>query len=251
MKILRKIIEIDEELCDGCGQCVPACEEGAIEIIDGKARLVAEKYCDGLGACMGECPTGALRIVERQAEDFDELAVEQYLKSRRVEPAPESSACGYPSNQVKSLSPEGLGIMALSSSAAPAGSLLGHWPVQIRLIPPRAPFLKNAHLMVTADCAAVACPDFHQRFVQGKVIMLGCPKFDDATDYVKRFREIFENNPVSSISTIIMEVPCCSAMLGILKKAIEDAGRSFRIKKTIIGLKGNILQEDTEKFGKE
>lgn len=249
MKVLRKIIEIDEELCDGCGQCVPACEEGAIEIIDGKARLVEEKYCDGLGACMGRCPTGALKIVERVAEDFDELAVGQYLKSSREKPAPQSSACGCPSSQVRNFSTEGLDIMPPSHAVA-AGSLLGHWPVQIRLIPSHAHFLTSADLMVTADCAAVACPDFHQRFVHGKVIMLGCPKFDDATDYVKRFREIFENNPINSISTVIMEVPCCSAMLGILKKAIDDSGTSFKVKKTVIGLKGNILREEIEEFGK-
>ena len=248
MKVLRKIIEIDEELCDGCGQCVPACEEGAIEIVNGKARLVAEKYCDGLGACMGDCPTGALRIVEREAEDFDEEAVEKYLKSKTAEEPVRSSACECPSTQVKDLSARAMNIMQ-PGPVSPAVSLLGHWPIQIRLIPPHAPFLKNGDLMIAADCAAVACPDFHQRFVPGKVIMLGCPKFDDASDYVKRFREIFEKNPISSISTVIMEVPCCSAMLGILKKAAEDSGRSFEIRKTVIGLKGDILQEDTEKLG--
>ncbi len=241
MKILRKIIEIDEELCDGCGQCVPACEEGAIEIVNGKAKLVAEKYCDGLGACMGDCPTGALRIVEREAEDFDEEAVEKYLEAKKADRKLQPDACGCPSSQFKDLGSTGLGAVA----PAAARSLLGHWPVQIRLIPPHAPFLKNAHLLVAADCAAVACPDFHQRFVPGKVIMLGCPKFDDASDYVARFREIFEKNPISSISTVIMEVPCCSAMLGILKKAMEDSGRSFELRATVIGLKGNILREET------
>ncbi len=240
MKVLRKIIEIDEELCDGCGQCVPACEEGAIEIVNGKARLVAEKYCDGLGACMGDCPTGALRIVEREAEDFDEEAVEKYLKAKKAEKAALSDACGCPSSQVKNLQPGALNAVG----PAPAASLLGHWPIQIRLIPPHAPFLKNASILVAADCAAVACPDFHQRFVPGKVIMLGCPKFDDASEYVKRFAEIFEKNPIDSISTVIMEVPCCSAMLGILKKAMEESGRSFAINTSVIGLKGNIIREE-------
>ncbi len=240
MKVLRKIIEIDEELCDGCGQCVPACEEGAIEIVNGKARLVAEKYCDGLGACMGDCPTGALKIVEREAEDFDEAAVEKYLESRKAASKAEPAACTCPSSQVKNLSSEAMAPLRPAAQT----SLLGHWPIQVRLIPPHAPFLKNGDLMIAADCAAVACPDFHQRFVPGKVVMLGCPKFDDAADYVKKFKEIFEKNPIGSISTVIMEVPCCSAMLGILKKAMEDSGHSFPVKKTIIGLKGNILQEE-------
>ncbi len=249
MKVLRKIIEIDEELCDGCGQCVPACEEGAIEIVDGKARLVAEKYCDGLGACMGDCPTGALKIVERVAEDFDEEAVKQYLDSKAGGKSHEDMACACPSTQIKDLSPAESPQKSIKPGPGlqPA-SLLGHWPIQIRLIPPHAPFLKNSAIVVAADCAAVACPDFHQRFVQGNVIMLGCPKFDDANDYVKRFQQIFEKNPIESLSTVIMEVPCCSAMLGILKKAAERAGRSFDVKKTIIGLKGNILQEDTERL---
>ncbi len=250
MKLLRKIIEIDEELCDGCGQCVPACEEGAIEIIGGKARLVAEKYCDGLGACMGECPTGALKIVEREAEDFDELAVEQYLKARRAESAVPGAACGCPSEQVADLKPAGRQGLSGPSLSGTSVSLLGHWPIQIRLIPAHAPFLKNADLLITADCAAAACPDYHQRFVKGKVVMLGCPKFDDATDYVKRFREILEKNSIRSISIVIMEVPCCSAMIGIIKKAIEDSGTHFQVRKTVIGLKGAVLREEAETFGK-
>ena len=247
MKILRKIIEIDEELCDGCGQCVPACEEGAIEIVNGKARLVAEKYCDGLGACMGDCPTGALKIVEREAEDFDEKAVEEYLQSKKAEVRSQPMACGCPSSQVQDLAPGSLHAVN-PASVSPVHSLLAHWPVQIRLIPPHAPFLKDADILVTADCVAVACPDFHQRFVEGRVIMLGCPKFDNPEEYVQKFREIFEKNSIKSISTVIMEVPCCSAMLGILKKAVEQAGMSCQVKKTVIGLKGSILAEEFENF---
>ena len=158
MKINRKIIEIDPELCDGCGSCVPSCAEGAIQIIDGKAKLVAEKYCDGLGACLGECPTGALKIVEREAEDFDEHAVEAHLKTiEQAQPAAPTIACGCPSAQVQSFGPvqrpdyKPLGPMDRISA-------LTHWPVKIKLVPPTAPFLKNADLLVLADCGPIAYP---------------------------------------------------------------------------------------------
>ncbi len=239
MKILRKIIEIDEELCDGCGQCVPACEEGAIEIVNGKARLVAEKYCDGLGACLGNCPTGALKITEREAEDFDEDAVEEYL-AEKGKAAPAGATC--PSAQVRDLG----GISCAEANQpviSDAGiSRLGHWPIQIRLIPPEAPFLKNAHLLVTADCAAVAYPDFHQRLVSGKVVMLGCPKFDDQQGYVKKFTDIFKKADIQSITCVIMEVPCCSSMMGILDTALKASGSTIAIQKYIISPNGKIVK---------
>ena len=242
MKILRKIIEIDESLCDGCGQCVPACEEGAIEIVNGKARLVAEKYCDGLGACLGNCPTGALKITEREAEDFDEAAVEAYLASKKDRTTGTKSSGTCPSAMVKNLQPvscEDANRPAFNQSAA---SMLGHWPIQIRLIPPEAPFLKNAHLLVTADCAAVAYPDFHQRLVSGKAVMLGCPKFDDQQGYVKKFTDIFNKANISSITCVIMEVPCCSTMLGILDAALKASGKDIAIQKYIISPNGKIVK---------
>ncbi len=238
MKILRKIIEIDQELCDGCGQCVPACEEGAIEIVDGKARLVAEKYCDGLGACLGNCPTGALKIIEREAEDFDEEAVEEFLAEKKKG----ASAC--PSSQVRDL-----GAVSCADANRPVisqsnVSQLGHWPIQIRLIPPEAPFLKDANLLVTADCAAVACPDFHQRLVGGKVVMLGCPKFDDQQGYVKKFTDILAKANISSITCVIMEVPCCSTMIGILDAALKAAGKDMPVEKYIVSPNGKITKSD-------
>ncbi len=236
-KILRKIIQIDEELCDGCGKCVPACEEGAIEIIDGKARLVAEKYCDGLGACLGHCPTGALKIVEKEAEDFDEDAVHEYLASKKSDSSPHTC----PSQLLHSFESVSCDCANKPDFIKQQNSLLEHWPIQIRLIPPHAPFLKNGQLLVVADCTAVACPDFHQRFVGGRVILMGCPKFDDQMEYVNKFKEIFKTNQISSLSTVIMEVPCCSSMLGILKKALEEAGKEMKISYTIIGIKGDVL----------
>ncbi len=244
MKIMRKIIHIDQELCDGCGKCVPACEEGAIEIVDGKARLVAEKYCDGLGACLGECPTGALQIIEKEAEDFDEEAVQEYLSEKKQQEKP-SPSC--PSSRLIDLGSVSCECANKPSVLQEKVSLLGHWPVQIRLIPSHAPFLKEADLLVVADCAAVACPDFHDRFVANKVIMMGCPKFDDQQEYVEKFKEIFIKNNISSLSTVIMEVPCCSSMRGILKKALQEAGKDFSIHYTVIGLKGMVLEEGTDR----
>ncbi len=246
MKMMRKIIQIDEKLCDGCGQCVPACEEGAIEIVNGKARLVAEKYCDGLGACLGECPTGALKIVEREAEDFDEEAVHEYLSRKKTEEV-QPVAQGCPSSKVMNLGPSTCECANRPDFLKEKVSLLGHWPIQIRLIPPHAPFLKNGDLLVVADCAAVACHDFHERFVQGHVILMGCPKFDDQQEYVAKFREILIKNNISSLSTAIMEVPCCSAMLGILRKALHEAGVAIGVHCTVIGIKGEIVKEGVEK----
>jgi len=167
MKVMRKIIEIDEELCDGCGECVPGCAEGAIEIIDGKARLVSESYCDGLGACLGECPNGAISIVDRKAEDFDEEAIEAYLKDKEKteNPVDLPLACGCPSTQVQTFIPafSGKEVMA-NASQSRTESTLSHWPVQINLVPPNAPFLNGADLLIAADCTPVAYPNFHRDF---------------------------------------------------------------------------------------
>jgi len=232
MRVMRKIVKIDDELCDGCGQCVPGCAEGAIEITDGKARLVAEKYCDGLGACIGECPNGAITIVEREAEDFDGEAVEAYLeKMQKTEKQSEPAlACGCPSTQVQTF--------------VPLASNLSHWPVQINLIPPIAPFLKRADLLVAADCTPVAYPNFHQDFLNGRVLMIGCPKFDDVEAYIQKFTEIFKAADIKSIRTIIMEVPCCSGLPVILHKAMMAAGKKIPIEKFIISTRGKILKKE-------
>ncbi|MBN1101857.1 MAG: 4Fe-4S binding protein, partial [Deltaproteobacteria bacterium] len=211
MKVSRKIIRIDEELCDGCGQCVPSCAEGAIAIVDGKARVLSEKFCDGLGACLGECPQGALSIEERVAEEFDEKAVEIHLEKTENTSAAEETpmACGCPSSHIQILSRTGPCETASEPRRLEAsGSELSHWPVQIRLVPPKAPFLKRAHLLVAADCTAVACPDFHREFLKGKAVMLGCPKFDDVETYVEKFRDIFREADIQSVTILDMEVPC-------------------------------------------
>ncbi|MBF0377825.1 MAG: 4Fe-4S binding protein [Desulfamplus sp.] len=273
MKVKRKIIQIDEELCNGCGNCVVSCAEGAIQIIDGKAKIVKDQYCDGLGACIGECPQDALKIIEREADEFDEKAVEAYLKeleqkknsSQSIvtsESKPSATlACGCPSTQLQTF-PISNGhkgadtnIKSSQCSCSDANkpsdlkceasgackSNLGHWPVQIRLIPPTAPFLKGADLLITADCVPVAYPAFHQDFLKGKVVMIGCPKFDDVDSYIQKFADIFKTAGIKSVTTLIMEVPCCSGLPMIVKKGMELAGVTVPITKVVISARGEII----------
>mgnify|MGYP006287665097 CR=1 FL=1 len=233
----RQIIEIDEELCDGCGQCVPACEEGAIQVIEGKARLVGDKYCDGLGNCLGECPTGALKIVERQAEPFDEEAVQELLKDQKKEHSEAPSGC--PSARLQQFSP----CAQANTPREQTSSALSHWPVQIKLVPPHAPFLQNADLLVTADCAPVASAEYHSRFLPGKVALMGCPKFDDAQEYLDRFVDIFSRGDISSVTVLSMEVPCCSGLLGMVKKAREISGADVPIRNVVLSTQGEMKQD--------
>ncbi|QJA06225.1 4Fe-4S ferredoxin [Thermosulfurimonas marina] len=237
-KIMRKIIEIDEELCDGCGQCVTACEEGAIQIVNGKARLVSEKLCDGLGACIGECPRGALRIVEREAEAFDHHAVEEHLARLRAE-AESPLACGCPGSQVREFTPEG---PAPAKGEIP--SALSQWPVQIRLVPPTAPFLREADLLVAADCVPVAYPELHLRLLPGKKILIGCPKFDPAEEYVARLAEVLRVAQPRSVTLAIMEVPCCRGLAVILEEARRRAGSDIPLEVKVISPRGEIVREE-------
>ncbi len=244
MKVNRKIIEIDEELCDGCGQCVPSCAEGALQVVDGKAKLVADLYCDGLGACLGECPTGALQIVEREADEFDEEAVEEYLSSKsQEEPVEEATmACGCPSTQIQSFA----SATSYEEANEPAvqeiqDSALSHWPVQIKLVPPTAPFLKGADLLVAADCTPVAYPNFHQDFLKGKAVMVGCPKFDDVQEYVQKLADIFSTAAVRSVTIVVMEVPCCQGLPIIVERGMEAAGKNVPMEKVVISARGEVL----------
>lgn len=243
MKVKRKIVQIDEELCDGCGICVPACAEGAIEVKEGKARLMAERYCDGLGACLGECPKGALQVVEREAEEFDEEAVEEHLRS--LKPQEEASmACRCPSSQIQSFE---MGRACEQANQpleqrSSMGSALSHWPIQIRLVPPNAPFLKGADLLVVADCSGVAYPEIHRDFLGGRVVLMGCPKFDDGSLYVERFKEIFEQAGIKSVTVLTMEVPCCQGLPMMVKKGMELAGKSIPLEQVVISTRGEILR---------
>jgi len=250
MIVMRKIIEIDEELCDGCGNCVLACAEGAIQIIDGKAKVIADKYCDGLGACIGDCPQDALKIIEREADDFDEEAVEELLKQQKedkkeIEPA----GCGCPSTTISTFPSANEGscdcankpVIQPADSSTASGSCLGHWPVQIRLVPAGAPFLKDADLVIAADCVPVAYPNFHSDFLKGNAVMIGCPKFDNPDDTVEKLSQVFKVSGIKSITAAIMEVPCCSALPVIIKKALEKAGVDIPYKEVVIGYRGERL----------
>jgi NAD-dependent dihydropyrimidine dehydrogenase PreA subunit len=244
MKTMRKIIKIDEEHCDGCGQCVPECAEGALQIVDGKARVVADKYCDGLGACIGECPNGALTIVEREAEEFDEAAVEAHLSKQEQTSSAETGtmACGCPSTQIQAFTPASCREANQPATFADKNSELTHWPVQIRLVPPSAPFLKKAHLLVTADCAPLAFPNIHSRFIKGKTVLMGCPKFDDVQDYIDRFAEIFSLADIRTVTALIMEVPCCSGLPAIIRKGMEKAGKNIPLETVVVSTRGKILE---------
>ena len=244
MKVTRKIIEIDEERCDGCGNCVISCAEGALQIIDGKAKVISDNLCDGLGACLGECPQDALEIIEREAEDFDEEAVEKHLESQKTEEAAPAMPCGCPSTQIQNFAPAaGCQGANMPKKQAASESALTHWPVQIRLIPPTAPFLKGADLLVVADCVPVAFPNLHCDYMDGKTVMVGCPKFDDAQSYIDKFAEIFETAGVKSVTTMMMEVPCCSGLPMIVKKGMQKAGVSIPSKEVTISTRGEVLEE--------
>ena len=245
MKVTRKIIEIDEELCDGCGNCVPSCAEGALQIVDGKAKVVSDNLCDGLGACLGECPTGALKVIEREAEEFDEEAVEKQLNETKVKIAAEPAlACGCPSSTVQILScPD---TVTSSSPEQNEESTLGHWPVQIKLVPAKAPFLKGADLLVLADCVPVSFPTLHRDFLKGKAVMMGCPKFDDAEEYIDKFAQVFKEAGIKSVTTVIMEVPCCSGLPMIVKKGMDQSGVKVPMEQIVISTKGKIINSIKE-----
>ncbi len=249
-KILRKIIEIDEELCNGCGNCITDCAEAALEIVDGKAKIVADKYCDGLGACMGDCPTGALKLIERVCDDFDEEAVEKLLaenktKEKFKELQQQPMACGCAGTHIESFDPPAQTPCQAANvpSIMPSGgvSTLTHWPVQICLVPPSAPFLQDADLLIAADCTTLAYPSFHADFLKDKVVMMGCPKFDDQASYVAKFAEIFATVNIKSITMVIMEVPCCGSMRGIVADAMKKAGKDIPLVEKVITTRGTLM----------
>ncbi len=242
MKVMRKIIEINEEKCTGCGQCVVACAEGAIEIRDGKAKIIRDLLCDGLGACIGECPEDALKIIEREADEFDEHAVHEHLTQRDAKASAKPMACGCPSSHIQSFMPQGSCQTANAPRAvSQETSALSHWPVQIKLVPPTAPFLKGADLLVAADCVPVAYPAMHSELLKGRTVMIGCPKFDNAEEYIEKFVQVFQQSGIRSVTVAVMEVPCCSAMLTVIRRAMERSGMNIPIQEVVVGIRGTLV----------
>ncbi len=244
----RKIVHIDEEKCTGCGLCVPACHEGAIQIIDGKARLVEDKLCDGLGDCLGECPEDAIFIEERDADPFDEEAVQAHLEKLRTEDEEGAGelACGCPSSTVRTLERE----KTAADPAREAGdaqevpSELRQWPVQLGLLPPRAQFFQDANLLVAADCVPFAYGNFHRDFLRDQALVVGCPKLDDANAHFQKLTEIFKQNQINQVTIAIMEVPCCSALQRIVQEAIKAAGKSIPVELVVVSAEGEIVNRE-------
>lgn len=227
--VKRKIVEIDETKCNGCGICIPNCAEGALKIIDGKARIVSDIYCDGLGACLGHCPQDAITIIEREAPEFDEEAVHQYLKQQEEEQP--AISCSLVSRLIPEEEPE---------PAPEQGSLLRQWPVQLNLVPIKAPFWENADVLLLADCVAVAQPELHTKLLAGRSVIMGCPKFDDIQHYLEKLTEILKQNSVRSLTVAVMEVPCCSGLKRVAELAIEGSGKMIPSQNLVVGVKGDI-----------
>ncbi len=233
--VLRKIIKIDEELCTGCGKCVLACAEGAIEIVNGKAKVISDKFCDGLGACIGECPEGALTIEERDVEEFDEKAVEEHLKHKGV-------SCPSAQPQVLNVNVKTGTESGTESESMPGESMLGHWPIKLMLVPEIAPFLQGRDLVVIADCAGIALPGINRKFLNGNAVVIGCPKFDDINYYQEKLKRMFKNSGITGVSVVHMEVPCCFGLMKIVSDALKESGKNLPLREYIVGIKGTLTQ---------
>jgi NAD-dependent dihydropyrimidine dehydrogenase PreA subunit len=279
MKTKRQIIKIDEAKCDGCGACVTGCHEGALQVIDGKARLISDLLCDGLGACIGDCPQGAIKIEEREAVPYDEVKVMEgmvqqgpntikahlkhlkdhaqknflkqafdYLKEHNIanpmedEMKKEHEPCGCPGGRT----------LDFRKPAAPenvenpaAASQLRQWPVQLHLTSPMAPYFEKADLVVAADCAAFAYGNFHNDFIKGKAIVIACPKLDDGREiYVEKIQALIEDAKINTLTVVTMEVPCCNGLLAIVKEAAATANRKVPVKHVVIGIQGGIKSDE-------
>jgi len=209
--VIRKIVHIDEDLCNGCGKCIPKCAEGALQIVNGKAKIVSETYCDGLGACLGQCPQGAITVIEKEAKEFDEKAVEEHLAGNKAK-----------------------------VSQTPVKP---QWPVKIGLVPRQAPFYNQANLLIVADCAPVAYPDLQKDLLPGKRILIGCPKFEDARGYAEKLQEILKLNDVASVTVVHMEVPCCSGLKWAVDKALQASGKQVPVKRYVMTIGGELSEQ--------
>jgi ferredoxin len=278
---LRDIISIDEELCDGCGECVPSCVEGALRIIDGKARVVADVLCDGMGACVGECPTGALKVIARDAPEFDEAAVAAFTGHRpaagprgsaasevrsglhgAAAPGAHRGTSGCPGSRVQVFDedeakspaaprPRVIALQVLTptaerlqAAASASGSRLRQWPVQLHLVPPTAPFFQGKHVLLAADCVPVAVPDFQGMFLDGRGLAIACPKLDQHLEsYVEKLTAMVEHAGIESLTVAIMEVPCCSGLVHLAQQALAAATRKIPLRLVKIGIRGDLLED--------
>jgi Fe-S-cluster-containing hydrogenase component 2 len=245
---VRNVVKIDEEKCTGCGLCVTACAEGAIKIVNGKARLVSDSYCDGLGACLGHCPEDAITIEQREADDFDEQAVQAHL-ARPQGPEPALVCPGLAMHQFESNEPKGTGPAPEDAGHGAEGahyppSQLSHWPVQLKLVAPTAPYFANADLLLAADCVPFAMGDFHQRFLQGRSIAVGCPKLDDAAFYIEKLAQILKLNDLRSLTVVHMEVPCCSGLTRVAREAVARSAKTMGFRDITISLRGEVLRTE-------
>lgn len=248
---LRKIVHINEDKCDGCGQCVPSCAEGAIKIIDGKAKLLSENLCDGLGACLGECPQGAIEITEREAEEFDVAAVKNHLEKEgktmnnahnHNTPNPHGHGGGCPGSRMMEINRQEKQQASASVSSddieVKIKPQLTQWPVQLMLVPQNAPYFEGADLLITADCVPFAYPNYHLDLLKGKKVVVGCPKLDDIQYYIEKLTGIIKTNSVKSVTVAFMEVPCCGGIMRAAEQALEDSGKDIPLYKVRIGING-------------
>lgn len=285
----RTIIKIDEDLCNGCEACVQGCHEGALQMIDGKARLVSELFCDGLGACIGECPVGAITLEEREAEPYDEIATIQrmipkgektiiahlkhlkehgetvylkeavsYLKSHNIPvnfavvhntpvPHQHGHGGGCPGSREMSFAQPGQssGFKMVNVAVNEPVSQLRQWPVQLHLLNPQAGYFKGADVVIAADCVPFSFPDFHNRFLVGKTLAIACPKLDSNKEsYVEKIKSMIVDSGINTLHVVIMEVPCCGGLLGLATKAVQESGKKIPVKLSVVGIKGEILQEE-------
>lgn len=252
----RMIVEFDESRCDGCGDCIPSCAEGAIQLVNGKARLVGDVLCDGLGACLGDCEKGAIRIVEREAEAFDEAAVERHLAASRpaalprlaVAAAAPSAGGGCPGSSAVDFGPpaprRGLAVVGPEPEPmrpAAGGSRLSQWPVQLHLVSTRAPWFQGADLLLAADCVPFAYARFHEDLLAGRRVVVGCPKLDDNQAYVEKLAELFRLSDLRSVTVAKMEVPCCGGIAWAARQALSQSGKAIPYREVTVGIRGELL----------
>ncbi|MGE5293456.1 MAG: ATP-binding protein [Solirubrobacterales bacterium] len=239
MMAVRNVVKIDEAKCNGCGLCATACAEGAIKIIDGKAKLVSDAYCDGLGACLGHCPQDAITIEQREAAAFDEEAVKAHLGHGAKEEEPLFVCPGLAAHQLK---PQQYATQQENSHAVP--SQLSHWPVQLKLVSPTAPYFADADMLLVADCVPFAMGDFHSRFLRGRSVAVGCPKLDDAGAYIEKLAQILRSNDLRSLTVVHMEVPCCSGLTRVARAAIALSGKSMSFDDVTVSIRGEVIRTE-------